>query len=289
MIITNPLTCDIKNKQNRSDIASKNKYSNLPLLIIDLILLPIHIVRMILIYFWGSKYNLKGFTFLDVIMHADNPYFNQDDCRMIDTIGKDYRIVIRDDSRIFPLDICSKCEKSHEQVITGFTNPIITNSSNNQKINGNSMFNKIEVIESKTLNNDIWDLSTEKFQEDASHLKKSRKQKKKNSRKLNFHKLKVDSIDSKDTNCDSENSDYDSDSSTAFGSSSDPESDNMLTNDSTESNTTKNNSKNIRSEDANQIKGVNFFDDNDKSKNKKKKPDILDSIREELNSAFEIE
>lgn len=78
---------------------------NFFLFIFDVLLLPIHLVRMILIYFWGSKYNLRGFSFLDVIMHANNPYFNQDDCRIIDTIGKDYRIVIRDDSRIFPIDI----------------------------------------------------------------------------------------------------------------------------------------------------------------------------------------
>jgi hypothetical protein len=48
---------------------------------------------------------LKGFRFLDVIMHANNPYFNQEDCRVINTIGTDYRIAIRDDSRIFPIDI----------------------------------------------------------------------------------------------------------------------------------------------------------------------------------------
>jgi hypothetical protein len=78
---------------------------NYPLLVIDLLLLPIHIFRMVLIYFFGSKYNLKGFTFLDVLMHADKPYFNQEDCRLIDTMGIDYRVVIRDDSRIFPMDL----------------------------------------------------------------------------------------------------------------------------------------------------------------------------------------
>lgn len=78
---------------------------NICLIIFDILLLPIHIFRMILIYFFGSKYNLKGFQFLDVIMHADKPYFNQEDCKMINTIGTDYRIVIRDDSRIFPADL----------------------------------------------------------------------------------------------------------------------------------------------------------------------------------------
>ena len=83
----------------------KHRTLNIPLLVFDIILLPIHIVRMIIIYFCGSKYNLRGFQFLDVIMHADNPYFNQEDCRVVDTIGTDYRVIIRDDSRIFPIDI----------------------------------------------------------------------------------------------------------------------------------------------------------------------------------------
>lgn len=83
----------------------KYKTLNIPLLVFDIILLPINIVRMIIIYFCGSKYNLRGFQFLDVIMHADNPYFNQDDCRIVNTIGTDYRVVIREDSRIFPMDI----------------------------------------------------------------------------------------------------------------------------------------------------------------------------------------
>ena len=81
------------------------KYKNIPLFIFDIICLPIHVIRLVLIYIWGSKYNLKGFQFLDVIMHSDNPYFNQEDCSVINTIGKDYRVIIRDDSRLFPYDI----------------------------------------------------------------------------------------------------------------------------------------------------------------------------------------
>lgn len=84
---------------------TNNKTVNIPLLIFDILLLPIHIIRTIIIYFCGSKYNLRGFQFLDVIMHADNPYFNQEDCRMVNTLNTDYRMVIRDDSRIFPMDI----------------------------------------------------------------------------------------------------------------------------------------------------------------------------------------
>ena len=82
-----------------------NLKPNIPLLIFDILLLPIHLVRLLFIYFWGSKYGLRGFQFLDVIMHADNPYFNQEDCSTVNTIGTDYRVVVRDDSRIFPIDI----------------------------------------------------------------------------------------------------------------------------------------------------------------------------------------
>jgi hypothetical protein len=71
---------------------------------------------MIIIYFCGSKYNLMGFRFLDVIMHADNPYFNQEDCRMINTIKTDYRVVIRDDSRIFPMDIHKYIEIKNKNI-----------------------------------------------------------------------------------------------------------------------------------------------------------------------------
>src|SRR2546423_1518424 len=96
---------NLQKNQTSNKNSQEKQISNIFLLIFDLLFLPIVIIRMILIYFWGSKYNLKGFQFLDVIMHADKPYFNQDDCRLINTIGKDYRVVIRDDSRIFPLDI----------------------------------------------------------------------------------------------------------------------------------------------------------------------------------------
>jgi hypothetical protein len=79
---------------------------NIPLLIFDLLILPATLMRLLLIYFWGSKYSVKGFRFLDVVLHADRPYFNQDTGRTtIDTIGDDYRVVIRDDSRLYPIDI----------------------------------------------------------------------------------------------------------------------------------------------------------------------------------------
>jgi hypothetical protein len=126
---------------NTNDENKINRKTNFPLLIFDILLLPIHLLRIIIIYYWGSKYNLKGFQFLDVIMHSDNPYFNQEDCRVINTIGKDYRVVLRDDSRIFPMDIKNylNIEKNNKDIIVG------TIKSNRHKGNSSSM----------------WDISTE--------------------------------------------------------------------------------------------------------------------------------
>jgi hypothetical protein len=108
---------DLDPQSQNTKKESNNISQNIPLMLFDLLLLPIHIIRIILIYFWGSKYNYKGLYFLDVIMHADKPYFNQEECNMIDTIGTDYRIIIRDDSRIFPSDLNNYFELKQIELI----------------------------------------------------------------------------------------------------------------------------------------------------------------------------
>lgn len=85
---------------------------NIPLLVFDTLFLPITLMRAIIIYFMGSKYNIIGFKFLDVLMHADNPFFNQESEITIDTIDKDLRLIIRDDSRIYPKDISMYLDRS---------------------------------------------------------------------------------------------------------------------------------------------------------------------------------
>lgn len=214
----------------------KDKYQrpNIPLLIVDLLLLPIHIFRMVLIYFFGSKYNLKGFTFLDVIMHADKPYFNQEDCRLINTIGDDYRVVIRDDSRIFPMDLnnyfkSSNLQSSNAQLVQ------VSNSNNNTNVIVG------DVSDGSNQNSGIWDISTEVFEDD------------KKTKKINDNDENEDCEDREDD--DSSESDTESDS-----------------------------------DDDKKIKGVNYFEANDEPVTMlaaKRKNDILDSIRDELNSAFE--
>lgn len=83
---------------------------NILLLVFDLLLLPITLIRMGLIYYYGSKYDIMGFKFLDVIMHADRKYFNQDNQLDINTMDEDYRVVIREDTRFYATDINKYCE-----------------------------------------------------------------------------------------------------------------------------------------------------------------------------------
>ena len=108
--------------------------TNYLLLVFDILLMPIHIMRLIIIYIYGSKYNLKGFQFLDVIMHADKPYFNQDNCSSINTIGKDYRVSVRDDCRIFPIDV-QKYFVQENIIISGSTD---ANNSRKRSISDDS-------------------------------------------------------------------------------------------------------------------------------------------------------
>lgn len=51
--------------------------SNIPLFILDTILLPFTLLRIFLIYLFGSRYEIDGLGFLDVMMHANNKYFNK--------------------------------------------------------------------------------------------------------------------------------------------------------------------------------------------------------------------
>lgn len=74
---------------------------NIPLLIFDLICLPITLIRLILIYFNGSRYDVAQLQFLDVMLHAQFKYFNQgQENILVDTIITDVRRSINRASRI---------------------------------------------------------------------------------------------------------------------------------------------------------------------------------------------
>lgn len=151
-----------------SDQESIANTINIPLLLFDLLCLPIHIFRLVIIYIFGSKYNLKGFRFLDVIMHADKPYFNQEYDNVINTIGTDYRVIIRDDSRIFPTDLNkyfdlkkielmtdnSKDTPNVDNIITGSTDDYLSNDSYDSNIRTNEVLNSIRNELDHALNDD---------------------------------------------------------------------------------------------------------------------------------------
>lgn len=73
---------------------------NLPLFLLDfLILLPVTMLRLFLIYIYGSRYRIPGLNFLDVMIHADQPKFNQDQVETknsIDTESRSVKQVIRE-------------------------------------------------------------------------------------------------------------------------------------------------------------------------------------------------
>ena len=65
---------------------------NIPLLILDfVVLLPVTILRLIIIYFYGSRYNIP---ILDLIMHAEKKYFNKG--KGITTIKTGFNTTIND-------------------------------------------------------------------------------------------------------------------------------------------------------------------------------------------------
>lgn len=72
---------------------------NLPLFILDMICLPITVMRLILIYFYGSRYGHPKLHFFDVMLHATNKFFNQKE-KTIDTVPTDIRVSINKSSYI---------------------------------------------------------------------------------------------------------------------------------------------------------------------------------------------
>jgi len=250
--------------------ATEEKYKspNIPLLLLDLILLPIHIIRMVIIYYCGSKYNLKGFQFLDVIMHADKPYFNKDDCNVIDTIGKDYRVVIRDDSRIFPLDIDQYLEVKQIK-------------SHRHKKDGSDSKSKVKTGSTVKGMDDVWDISSEDVEDIDDDDDKPK-----------INKKNGDELDSKFIDDDT-SSDSSSDNDEDEGSSSEEESSEGSSENPSECSSDNDNSDKQRNQkevtESESNKSNNDSDQPDKSDKSKKisHNKVIDSIKAELDSAFD--
>lgn len=126
---------------------------NLILFILDYtIFLPITLIRLILIYFYGAKYNIEGFEFMDVMTHADNKYFNQTEEEFkVDTIKDDLRYIIYNSSKLSNKQIeqINKIdEKNNDEIIneTYHEKVIAENEDNN-----NSETNAINAKKIKTI------------------------------------------------------------------------------------------------------------------------------------------
>jgi hypothetical protein len=127
---------------------------NIYLLVIDLIFLPFTLTRWFFIYFWGSRYGINGLKFLDVMNHAENSYFNQEGSPTIDTIDTDIRTVIKNDTRIFDVEIepKPKLESEVKQPNSPFQNKntnengLVEKENINKFINQNNLFIENESI-----------------------------------------------------------------------------------------------------------------------------------------------
>jgi len=113
----------------------KNK--NVPLLLFDILCLPITVIRIILIYFFGSRYNIENNKFLDILLHSENPYFNQNNEPSVDTISLDIRMVIKNETKLSD-DVIEQNdniidELKHEDNSSDLQNE--TNSKEKQNIN----------------------------------------------------------------------------------------------------------------------------------------------------------
>jgi hypothetical protein len=145
--------------------------TNIPLLIFDLFILPITLLRLGLIYFFGSRYNIVGFKFLDVMLHASNKYFNKDNNNIIDTINDDFRLVLNNDSKISTIvDFKNNISNQEKNIMKTQipikindvieTNDIISGnnneSDNNWELSNDELLNKsIDKSNGNTLNNNM--------------------------------------------------------------------------------------------------------------------------------------
>lgn len=141
---------------------------NIYLLIFDILILPLTIIRLVLIYLFGSKYNMQNCEFLDIMMHASNPYYNQQEPdKIINTIDNDIRVAINYCSRYGKKDI-PELDKVYEynnaqtfdetdvepkiQKISESENELLANTQIKQDIKStNDIVNIMDNIENKDI------------------------------------------------------------------------------------------------------------------------------------------
>lgn len=122
---------------------------NIPLFILDLLCLPITMMRILFIYFYGSRYGIHSLYFLDVIMHSKHKYFNQLNKEYnIDTENEDIRLSINKSSRFIELSNNIKNDIDNLNKIALATRYIINND------NTSNLFNKKQPNNTKLVNID---------------------------------------------------------------------------------------------------------------------------------------
>lgn len=125
--------------------------------------LPITLIRIMIIYFYGSKYNINGLQFLDVMMHSNQKYFNQD-CDSdptIDTMNTDIRKVIKYDSYIYELKKTDQPINNSEPKQTD-KNEVQVHNTKDIEMSENYALDT-EIVENNTLGTEIVENSTEKI------------------------------------------------------------------------------------------------------------------------------
>jgi hypothetical protein len=131
-----------------------------------IVFLPFTLIRLGVIYFNGSKYNVNGLKFLDVMMHADNKYFNQNlESELepsIDTIKDDARKIIKYDSHIYEMTEIKKRDIVETQNIISNNN-----SNNNSNSNSNSNSNNNSNNDKNREMSENYVLDTEMIKDDS--------------------------------------------------------------------------------------------------------------------------
>lgn len=136
---------------------------NWPLFIFDfIILLPFTLIRLMLIYMFGSRYNVKNYKFIDVMIHAENPSFNRDKdvytINTIDTINTNIQNVIMDDttfSNNVDVGVClDNIEKNIFIKINEEFNNQLDNNLNTDEIKLNNVFKPYIVTEITEIDTD---------------------------------------------------------------------------------------------------------------------------------------
>lgn len=95
------------------------------LFLFDLLVLPVTLIRILLIYLYGSRYGIANMDFLDILMHAKNKYFNQqEDDISIDVVSANVKISINECSRLDKIEKHIMVKQIIPEVIDDLNVPI---------------------------------------------------------------------------------------------------------------------------------------------------------------------